>query len=58
MARSLLTWQMAQAIRSHVQACFDREADLLDALDAGTYDTEMLDTGWLAPDLPKYGVDV
>ena len=37
---------MAQAIRSHVQACFDREADLLDALDAGTYETEMLDTGW------------
>ena len=37
---------MAQAIRSHVQSCFDREADLLDALDAGTYDTEMLDAGW------------
>ena len=37
---------MAQAIRLHVQSCFDREADLLDALDAGTYDTEMLDAGW------------
>ena len=37
---------MAQAIRVHVQSCFDREADLLDALDAGTYETEMLDTGW------------
>ncbi len=37
---------MAQAIRSHVQACFDREADLLDAINAGTYETEMIDTGW------------
>ncbi len=37
---------MAQAIRLHVQACFDREADLLDAINAGTYETEMLDTGW------------
>ena len=37
---------MAQAIRSHVQACFDREADLLDTINAGTYETEMLDTGW------------
>ena len=37
---------MAQEIRSHVQACFDREADLLDAINAGTYETEMLDMGW------------
>ncbi|MDY0191023.1 MAG: DUF4376 domain-containing protein [Desulfuromonas sp.] len=37
---------MAQAIRSHVQSCFDREAELLDAINAGTYETEMLDTGW------------
>lgn len=37
---------MAQAVRSHVQSCFDREADLLDAINAGTYETEMLDAGW------------
>ena len=37
---------MAQSIRSHVQSCFDREADLLDALESGTYEPEMLDTGW------------
>lgn len=35
---------VAQAVRAHVQACFDREADLLAALDAGDpYDIE---TGW------------
>lgn len=37
---------MAQIIRSHVQACFDREADLLEALESGTYEPEMLETGW------------
>lgn len=37
---------MAQTIRAHVQACFDREADLLDALNAGTYEPDMLETGW------------
>jgi hypothetical protein len=26
---------IAQAVRAHVQACFDREADLRDAIDAG-----------------------
>ncbi|PWE26810.1 hypothetical protein C4N9_20455 [Pararhodobacter marinus] len=35
---------VAQAVRAHVQACFDREAELLDALDAGeAYDAEV---GW------------
>lgn len=38
--------EVAQAIRAHVQACFDREADLIDALNAGTYDAEMLESGW------------
>lgn len=36
----------AQAIRAHVQSCFDREAELLDALNAGNYDGSMLDDGW------------
>ena len=35
---------IAQAVRLHVQACFDREADLLSALDAGL--TYTLDEGW------------
>jgi len=35
---------IAQGVRAHVQACFDRESELLDALDAGTaYDIE---AGW------------
>lgn len=40
---------LAQAIRTHVQASFDREAELLDALEAGDYEPDMLETGW--PDL-------
>jgi len=39
---------VAQAVRTHVQACFDREAELLDALEAGTFAPEMLDQGWPA----------
>jgi hypothetical protein len=35
---------IAQGVRAHVQACFDREAELLDALNAGIdYDIE---AGW------------
>jgi len=35
---------IAQGVRAHVQACFDRESELLDALAAGTaYD---IDSGW------------
>lgn len=37
---------VARAARAHVQACFDREAELLDALEAGTFAPEMLDQGW------------
>lgn len=37
---------LASAMRAHVQACFDREADLLDALAAGTYTDEQLNQGW------------
>lgn len=37
---------VARAVRAHVQACFDREAELLEALEAGTFTAEMLETGW------------
>lgn len=37
---------VARAVRAHVQACFDREADLLAQLDAGTFEPGMLDEGW------------
>jgi hypothetical protein len=37
---------IARAVRTHVQACFDREAELLEALEAGTLTDEMLDHGW------------
>jgi len=37
---------IAQGVRAHVQSCFDREAELLTALNAGeTYD---IDAGWPA----------
>lgn len=37
---------ISSAIRSYVQACFDREAVLLSAVEAGTYTEAMLATGW------------
>lgn len=37
---------VARAVRSHVQACFDREAELAATVAAGTYKPEMLDQGW------------
>ncbi|RRV80449.1 DUF4376 domain-containing protein [Stutzerimonas stutzeri] len=37
---------VATAARAHVQACFNREAELLEALEAGTLTPEMLDQGW------------
>ena len=36
----------ADAVRDHVQACFDREFDLLDALADGSFTESMLDEGW------------
>jgi hypothetical protein len=39
---------IAQAIRAHVQACFDREAVLLTALDNGSFVEDMLNGGWPA----------
>ena len=40
----------ASAVRAHVQACFDREADLLDELADGTFTDSMLEEEW--PDGP------
>ena len=37
---------IARAVRAHVQACFDREAELLDALANGTITDAMLEQGW------------
>ena len=40
---------LAQAVRTHIQSCFDREAELLAALNAGeSYD---LDAGWPSTNL-------
>lgn len=37
---------IAKAVRAHVQACFDREADLISSVKAGTYQESMLEQGW------------
>lgn len=37
---------MSRAMRQHVQACFNREADLLDALENGSFTSDMLEVGW------------
>jgi hypothetical protein len=47
---------IAKAIRAHVQACFDRERELLLAIEAGEYSDEMLAEGWpdsLSPPEPE-----
>ncbi|NLY59645.1 MAG: DUF4376 domain-containing protein [Gammaproteobacteria bacterium] len=44
---------VATAVRSHVQACFDREAELLTALDGGTLTPEMLQEGWPNESVPE-----
>lgn len=38
--------EVASAVRAHVQACFDREADLLAALSEGAFTIDMLNRGW------------
>ncbi|WP_312141129.1 DUF4376 domain-containing protein [Stutzerimonas nitrititolerans] len=43
---------MATAVRAHVQACFDREAELLEALSDGTFTDAMLEEGWPAGSVP------
>ena len=37
---------LASTVRAHVQACFDREAELLTALADGTLTNDMLEQGW------------
>lgn len=37
---------MASAVRGHVQACFDREAQLLNVLNAGDLTNALLEEGW------------
>ena len=37
---------VATAVRNHVQGCFDREAELIEAVDAGTYTSDMINEGW------------
>lgn len=37
---------IGRAVRAHVQACFDREAELLAALERGDYTEALLYTGW------------
>lgn len=34
------------AVRSHVQACFDREAELIERLEEGSFTEDMLEKGW------------
>ena len=37
---------LGRAVRQHVQACFDREKELTEAVAAGTFTEAMLDEGW------------
>lgn len=37
---------MATALRDHVQACFDRESDLMDAVADESFEIAMLEDGW------------
>jgi len=37
---------VVSAVRAHVQACFDREAELLVEIENGTLTPEMLEEGW------------
>lgn len=37
---------VSQSMRKYVQACFDRESELVEAIIGGTYTDAMLDEGW------------
>lgn len=37
---------VATAVRAHVQACFNREHELLTAIDNNTFTDDMLEQGW------------
>jgi len=39
---------VATAVRNHVQACFNREAELIVAIEDETYTSDMLNEGWPA----------
>ncbi|WP_336356846.1 DUF4376 domain-containing protein [Pseudomonas granadensis] len=43
---------VSSAVRAHVQACFDREKALLEAIEAGEFVDGMLTEGWPVPALP------
>lgn len=44
---------VASAVRAHVQACFDREADLLEMLEAGELTAADLEEGWPGEPIPE-----
>jgi len=44
---------VATDVRAHVQASFNREAELLEALEAGTFTESMLEEGWPNEPLPE-----
>ena len=37
---------LGRAVRQHVQACFDREKELTEEVEDGTFEESMLDEGW------------
>ena len=37
---------VGRAVRAHVQACFDREKELTEAVEDGTFEESMLSEGW------------
>ncbi len=37
---------MGRSVRQHIQACFDREAELIQAVEDGTFTESMLSEGW------------
>lgn len=43
---STLLLTISQEMRKYVQACFDREAFLIDCVASGTFNDEMLNEGW------------
>jgi len=43
---------LSSAVRAHVQACFDREAELLGAIVDGTYTAALLEEGWPNEQVP------
>lgn len=44
---------VASAVRAHVQACFDREDELLNALSSGEFESSMIDEGWPGEQIPE-----